>query len=118
MPEDETYNGWANRETWAVALHINNDQGSYTRAREMARDAMVDENEPLGLSLAFRVSELIKEWVEGEAEKVYYRPTRPSSGGIDDSTEWARMLCADTGSLWRVDWYAITEGILSELNNA
>ena len=23
----EPYNGWSNRETWAVALYINNDQG-------------------------------------------------------------------------------------------
>ena len=25
--DEEGYNGWTNRETWATALHINNDQG-------------------------------------------------------------------------------------------
>ena len=27
MAEDTTYNGWTNRETWLVALWINNEQG-------------------------------------------------------------------------------------------
>ena len=33
-----TYNGWANRETWNVSLHINNHFDAY----EQARGFMVD----------------------------------------------------------------------------
>src|SRR4051812_45468653 len=33
------YNGWANYETWAVALWLDNEQSSYERVREMAEDA-------------------------------------------------------------------------------
>lgn len=36
--ERKTYNGWANRETWNVALHINNEWYTY----EQARGFMVD----------------------------------------------------------------------------
>ncbi len=35
---DETYNGWANRETWAFNLHWSNDQGLYNMLLEDARE--------------------------------------------------------------------------------
>ena len=32
----QTYNGWANYETWNVALWLGNDEGMYTIARRYA----------------------------------------------------------------------------------
>ena len=33
------YNGWTNYETWAVKLHIDNDEGSQRHALELAQQA-------------------------------------------------------------------------------
>ena len=33
VPQENTFNGWANYETWNVSLWINNDEGMYRLAR-------------------------------------------------------------------------------------
>lgn len=37
MPDDRKYNGWTNYETWAVKLHLDNDQGTYDEMGEIAK---------------------------------------------------------------------------------
>ena len=36
-PQDDSYNGWTNYETWNVALWIENDAGLYSMAKEYKR---------------------------------------------------------------------------------
>ena len=78
----ERYQGWANYETWAVALWINNEQSSQTQATEIASQADSEDNAAEGL----------RRWVEG---------MNPLA---DQGTLFSQLLNA---ALSEVDWYDV-----------
>lgn len=45
MEKDETYNGWTNFETWAVALWLDSEQGTHHYWREASREAWESASE-------------------------------------------------------------------------
>lgn len=87
---DETYNGWANRETWAASLHISNDQG----LMEMATERLEGID-----SESFRLGETLAEWYDEILDE------------FGDS-EGIRMMAKEVGSAWRVDWQSVAEGLV------
>lgn len=95
--QDETYQGWANRETWALMLHINNDQGLYNEFRELVREDS-EVREATG-----EMQDAVRERVE----EVLY------------PEEWAQshelaMMAREVGSLWRVDWSEVVASLLED----
>jgi hypothetical protein len=102
---DETYNGWTNRETWAIQLHLNNNEGDYNYMREVAVEMWEDTGERL--AAVGRMADRIKDWTEEVFESV----THPEDG---PPTEPARMFVADVGSWWRADFYEIAEHWIDE----
>ena len=74
--EESTYNGWKNRETWAAALYIGNDQGLEEESREKLEAAFDKEIEDLeeGSSLEDRkearaagiseAADILEQWLE------------------------------------------------------
>ena len=63
MTEKETtYNGWSNYDTWSVALFIDNEEFSYTQAREIALDNVGNFNYEFEKeeALRFLVEDLVK----------------------------------------------------------
>ncbi len=123
---DDTHNGWSNRETWAVALHINNDQhwqGSVLDAlrsaeldgifrqgeyRPSLREAAVDaEDMRLAQSQAGLI---IRENVEETLEQSW----GDTSNGVLVTQAWIGMR-NDIGSLWRVNWTELGARFLRDI---
>jgi hypothetical protein len=96
---EETYNGWTNRETWAAALHLSNDEGLYRFCVDLVREA-----DSIG-----EAAETLGDWFEDEANVVFH-PFEDE--GV--APEWGRLMLSDVGSLWRVDWYAVAESFVEE----
>ena len=114
----QEYNGWPNRETWAVGLHLDNDYGLYeyrcglvdvmvaSHADWVAEDAV----SRVGTRAVFRVADAVESWVRDEFERVFHPMEAVVQGVVVDHQAgvW-RMMASDVGSLWRVDWTCLAE---------
>lgn len=109
MSDESGYNGWKNYETWAVALWIDNDQGTYShsreRVREIAEEAPDDANVARAIwnieqAARYNTADWLKEWVKDEL--------LPDLGA---------SLAADLlgAACDEVDWSEIAENYLSEI---
>lgn len=97
---DETYEGWKNRETWALNLWLSNDQGLYEMTRERVSGAVrsIDQQNYWTPNTP-RIT-------AGEAVKEFWEElTDPSEELV--SCESALVMVRDVGSDYRVDWDAI-----------
>jgi hypothetical protein len=83
----EEYNGWTNRETWAVALWIDNEQRLQAKALELAKENQGQRE----------LADAIESWLDG-----YF----------DQNWVQARTMREDIGSLYRVNWWELAEGYL------
>jgi hypothetical protein len=96
---NEEFQGWSNRETWAVALYLDNDQGFYDDVQGLTREAI--DNNPLNEAsyrLADSLEDLVNELFEFD--------------NVSTNKELFIMM-ADIGSLYRVDWREIAQGYIT-----
>jgi len=91
FPSTDTYQGWANRETWATALHLSNDEGLYLEATDLAAQ---------DYDYSHQRADAFEQWVE----------TLHSEYGHSALA----MMFGEIGSLWRVDWPAVADSFLDD----
>lgn len=115
----EEYNGWKNRETWALMLHVNNDEYLQGESLSVATDAFNDSIESVmageenpqddRTSAICSARDAFQEWAEGFLTVDGYQ----QQFGDDMPVNIVRML-EDIGSLYRVDWYQCAENLLED----
>ena len=93
--ESEKFNGYANRETWALVMRLTNDEGLYESFRELLAEA--EE----GTQLEY-VEECARELLDPDE----YREAFAHEQGPE-----LRRMAFEVGSLWRVDWSEVVEAL-------
>jgi len=111
--QEEGYQGWKNYETWAVALWLDNDQGSYEYWRETLAE-LREESQDQGLRSEFTPESVTDDdLVRYElAERLKdYHDEMASEMGLQDQGVFSDLLNA---ALSEVDWNEIAENIMAE----
>jgi hypothetical protein len=105
---DQTYNGWANYETWLVGLWLDNDAGSYEYWRDQAeecwREAPSTEEVKKGTwtreeATKFNLADQIQEEIQ-------------ENSPIMDAGLYTDLL---HGALSEVDWHEVAENFMSNI---
>ena len=84
-----TYQGWRNRETWAVYLWLTNNEVSYLNAIELIRGKPPEE-----------AAEALRDRLQEEAHR-----------RIPEASLWSDLV---QGALSKVDWIEIARSLLEE----
>lgn len=126
MTNEEKCNGWSNRETWALMLHLDNNEGSQQWLIETARlageNAEASKIWTIEEAKLFTTEDAIKDAVETAFEcalnpqrvggqSAFVEDDCGESVGMFDARDVLRMI-ADVGSLWRVNWREIAKAAL------
>ena len=90
----EEYNGWTNRETWAVNLHLSNKQDWYQGAIDQVAKQLRSGPD----TSAVYMGQVLREYWDTD---IFCDP--------DLELEWEVIVLRDVGSEWRVNWTEIAE---------
>jgi hypothetical protein len=98
----EAYSGWTNRETWAFMLHISNDEGLFTMAREVCHSEHINP-----MSATHNVATVLEEWATGLLTWDGYE----YETGETQPADLVKMS-QDIGSLYRINWMECVETLM------
>lgn len=109
MTMTETYEGWANRETWAANLWFANDEGLYREVLELAGQAINEAEDRQEAD--YNLADTLKDWFDGLTAAAFGK-------GDFEATDELKTMIEDIGSAWRIDWDEIaTHWVTDELEN-
>lgn len=99
----ETYNGYANRETWALCSWLNNSQGDQEWALDIAESALIEVGGRDGDERyqGRVIGNALRDAFDAMCQDIIEDPSMRSENAL-------RMLF-DIGSLYRVNWDEVGE---------
>lgn len=112
----DTYNGWTNRETWALNLWLMNDQGLYDLTRERVTEAVAAVNRPGGPTAPGEIERAFRYQAGLAVKALWEELTDPDEGLM--SAEAILPMVRDIGSEYRVDWDEIGAYWISDLDES
>ncbi len=121
MPE-ETYNGWKNHATWAVNLHLSNDEPLYRETLQRTENAM-DVAEAGQIEhpywseeqcLRYGVADMLKTWITDELIGDYLAGIESGSSRMADEPHLLVMDLA-LGYLADVSWEDIADSWIEQV---
>lgn len=114
--QDKTYNGWTNYETWAVALHLDNEAAVHysirDRAAELVEEAPMHRNVPEIWTVEEAARFELADFLKGYAETMCGIGDESEDYGIAEPTLLAMDMIR--AALSEVSWDEIARNILSE----
>jgi len=84
---DTEYNGWTNRETWAVSLYLDNDASMHNYFNGLIAEALTAEH----------LAEALQDWI---VELLEESPIH---------NDQLRQIRNEIGSVWRVNFHEIAQ---------
>jgi len=99
MKNKETYNGYTNRETWALSLWLNNTEGDYNYWIEQAKEAL--ENNDTEQHAKWAVVQQLKELIDDIGNNILSNP--------EQTTKPQRSMFLDIGNVSIIDFYEVAQ---------
>ena len=93
---EQEYNGWSNRETWATNLWLTNDYGM-TKDLEIYFQELHNEGEPTTPEIVRDFADYIESYLNELLE-------------FENLNQTTYSMLTDIGSVYRVNWREIAEG--------
>ena len=101
----EGYQGWSNQETWAMALHMANDQGLNEYSLGYAGAELENYPNDGDSENIEHLAETLRHWVE---ESIFsYENVKAS--------RYVYAMLLDVGSLWKIDYREIAEHLIDRV---
>jgi len=110
-PNENTYNGWTNYETWVTALWLDNDQASYAYWRAVACECRREAGRTNQAVSGLWTEEQAARYLLADQLKAEVTEGTPVTG---EASLYADLLGA---ALSAVNWYEIANHYLADLDD-